>query len=169
MPVKNQIVKVSLAFFLGLALLGCAHKSESAPTLDGPPELIEPALNRTDCATIRGTVYKSSGERAWFLTNCLSGASAANRANCDVIRGTGYLSDVERAWFAGACGGEQAVGTDSRVCHPSYKGACLATDLGDYDCADRGENGPNFVRGRILVVGKDEFLLDRNGNGVGCD
>jgi micrococcal nuclease len=54
-------------------------------------------------------------------------------------------------------------------CHPSYKGACLKVGAGDYDCASGSGNGPNYVSGPISVVGYDEFDLDRDGDGVGCE
>ena len=54
-------------------------------------------------------------------------------------------------------------------CHPSYTGACLAIGVGDYDCAGGSGNGPNYVRGPIYVVGYDEFGLDGDNDGVGCE
>lgn len=54
-------------------------------------------------------------------------------------------------------------------CHPSYRGACLIGGIGDYDCAAGSGNGPNYVAGPIDVVGYDEFGLDRDGDGVGCE
>lgn len=54
-------------------------------------------------------------------------------------------------------------------CHPSYQGACLLIGIGDYDCAGGSGNGPNYVRGLINVVGYDEFGLDGDGDGVGCE
>jgi hypothetical protein len=53
-------------------------------------------------------------------------------------------------------------------CHPSYQGACLKEGIGDYDCAGGSGNGPNYVSGPVRVVGYDEFDLDRDGDGVGC-
>lgn len=54
-------------------------------------------------------------------------------------------------------------------CHPSYPDVCLQIGIGDYDCAGGSGNGPNYVRGPLLVVGYDEFGLDGNGDGVGCE
>lgn len=54
-------------------------------------------------------------------------------------------------------------------CHPSYEGACLKEGIGDYDCAGGSGNGPNYVRGPVYVVGYDEFGLDRDGDGIGCE
>ncbi len=52
-------------------------------------------------------------------------------------------------------------------CHPSYSG-CLKKNAGDYDCSGGSGNGPNYT-GRVQVYGYDEFDLDRNGDGLGCE
>jgi endonuclease YncB( thermonuclease family) len=54
-------------------------------------------------------------------------------------------------------------------CHSSYTGACLHVGVGDYDCAGGSGNGPNYVQGPVSVVGPDEFDLDRDGDGIGCE
>jgi beta-lactam-binding protein with PASTA domain len=54
-------------------------------------------------------------------------------------------------------------------CHPSYEGECLTVGIGDYDCAGGSGNGPNYVEGTVRVVGPDEFDLDRDGDGLGCE
>jgi hypothetical protein len=55
---------------LVLLLLACDEESTVLPP---PPE--QPSLeNRFNCDEIKGTVYQSEAERAWFLANCLSGA-----------------------------------------------------------------------------------------------
>lgn len=54
-------------------------------------------------------------------------------------------------------------------CHTSYLDACLLVGAGDYDCAGGSGNGPNYIAGPIRVVGWDEFGLDGNGDGVGCE
>jgi hypothetical protein len=52
-------------------------------------------------------------------------------------------------------------------CHSSYE-PCLDPALGDYDC-DGGEgDGPGFT-GQVAVIGPDEYDLDRDGDGTGCD
>ena len=56
----------------------------------------------------------------------------------------------------------------SGKCHPSYRGACLNRDASDYDCAGGSGNGPLYT-GRVDVVGPDDFGLDRDGDGVGCE
>ena len=54
-------------------------------------------------------------------------------------------------------------------CHDSYRGECLKVGIGDYDCAGGSGNGPNYVQGTVRVVGPDEFDLDRDGDGLGCE
>jgi endonuclease YncB( thermonuclease family) len=54
-------------------------------------------------------------------------------------------------------------------CHPSYEGACLRPDASDYDCVGGSGNGPYYVEGPIRVVGPDEYDLDRDNDGIGCE
>jgi hypothetical protein len=42
-------------------------------------------------------------------------------------------------------------------------------NIGDYDCFGGSGNGPNYAKGPILVVGPDEFGLDGDGDGIGCE
>jgi endonuclease YncB( thermonuclease family) len=53
-------------------------------------------------------------------------------------------------------------------CHPSYKGACLDPSASDYDCAGGSGNGPAYT-GPVTVVGYDEYDLDADGDGYGCE
>jgi hypothetical protein len=53
-------------------------------------------------------------------------------------------------------------------CHPSYTGACLDPNASDYDCAGGSGDGPKYT-GTVTVVGPDEFDLDADGDGVGCE
>ena len=53
-------------------------------------------------------------------------------------------------------------------CHPSYKGACLDPNASDYDCAGGSGNGPEYT-GTVRVVGYDEYGLDADGDGIGCE
>lgn len=52
--------------------------------------------------------------------------------------------------------------------HPSYQGACLDPSSPDYDCAGGEGNGPDYA-GPVRVVGSDDYDLDRDGDGQGCD
>jgi endonuclease YncB( thermonuclease family) len=58
--------------------------------------------------------------------------------------------------------------TTASNCHPSYEGACLDPGSSDYDCAGGSGNGPDYT-GPVRVVGPDDFGLDADGDGVGCE
>lgn len=62
---------------------------------------------------------------------------------------------------------EPLVKVVSDKCHPSYSG-CLKIDAGDYDCVGGSGNGPNYT-GTVRVFGLDEFDLDRDEDGAGCE
>jgi hypothetical protein len=53
-------------------------------------------------------------------------------------------------------------------CHPSYVGACLDPNASDYDCAGGSGNGPLYT-GTVQVTGYDEYGLDADGDGIGCE
>jgi hypothetical protein len=53
-------------------------------------------------------------------------------------------------------------------CNQNYAGACLKPDSPDYDCAGGSGNGPDYT-GTVQVVGVDEYDLDADGDGIGCD
>lgn len=53
-------------------------------------------------------------------------------------------------------------------CHPSYTGACLDPNASDYDCAGGSGDGPKYT-GTVAVVGPDEYGLDGDGDGIGCE
>jgi len=53
-------------------------------------------------------------------------------------------------------------------CHPSYTGACLDPNASDYDCAGGTGDGP-YSTGPVRVVGYDEFGLDTDNDGYGCE
>jgi len=40
--------------------------------------------------------------------------------------------------------------------------------VSDYDCAGGSGDGPYYT-GRVEVIGPDEYRLDGNKNGVGCE
>jgi hypothetical protein len=65
---------------------------------------------------------------------------------------------------AGSAGGGSAGGD----CHPSYEGACLDPSSPDYDCAGGSGNGPDYT-GYVRIVGSDDYGLDGDGDGEGCE
>jgi hypothetical protein len=51
-------------------------------------------------------------------------------------------------------------------CHPSYS-PCVQI-ASDVDCAGGSGNGPGYT-GFVTVIGPDEYDLDRDGDGTGCE
>lgn len=62
-----------------------------------------------------------------------------------------------------------ATASPASGCHPFYEGACLDPGASDYDCAGGSGNGPEYVPGPVSVVGPDDYELDADGDGVGCE
>ena len=56
-----------------------------------------------------------------------------------------------------------------RSCDPSYPDACLDPAVVDYDCEGGSGNGPEYVSGPIRVRPPDQFGLDSDGDGWGCE
>jgi hypothetical protein len=52
-------------------------------------------------------------------------------------------------------------------CHPSYSG-CLDPSSPDYDCLGGSGDGPDYT-GTVSVYGYDEYGLDDDGDGIGCE
>ncbi|WP_205528625.1 peptidoglycan-binding domain-containing protein [Desertimonas flava] len=51
-------------------------------------------------------------------------------------------------------------------CNPNYTG-CVPNDS-DVDCAGGRGNGPSYT-GRVEVIGRDVYDLDRDGDGIACE
>jgi hypothetical protein len=52
-------------------------------------------------------------------------------------------------------------------CHPSYD-PCLDPNASDYDCEGGSGDGPMYT-GFVTVKGPDEYGLDSDGDGTGCE
>ena len=53
-------------------------------------------------------------------------------------------------------------------CDPNYGSVCVPI-ASDVDCAGGKGNGPEYVRGPVVVVGADIYGVDRDGDGVACE
>jgi hypothetical protein len=54
-------------------------------------------------------------------------------------------------------------------CHGSYRGVCLPPRAVDVDCVGQDGNGPLYVTGPFKVVGRDDYYLDPDKDGVACE
>jgi alkylation response protein AidB-like acyl-CoA dehydrogenase len=69
---------------------------------------------------------------------------------------------------AAAAKAAAAKAAEASRCHPSYRGACLDPNASDYDCEGGSGNGPEYT-GFVRVIGPDEYGLDADGDGSGCE
>jgi hypothetical protein len=60
-----------------------------------------------------------------------------------------------------------AAAAAASTCNPNYSG-CLRADASDYDCEGGSGDGPYYT-GTVQVIGYDEYGLDADGDGIGCD
>ena len=63
-------------------------------------------------------------------------------------------------------GGGQAA---AQSCHSSYQEVCIAPGNSYVDCAGSIGDGPRYARGPFPVVGPDQYGLDRDRDGIGCE
>ncbi len=75
---------------------------------------------------------------------------------------------VDAAQAAAPAAAAAPVAAPASNCHPSYKGARLDPSVSDYDCAGGSGNGPAYT-GPVRVVSYDEYGLDSDGDGYGCE
>jgi hypothetical protein len=62
---------------------------------------------------------------------------------------------------------EQQEQEQAASCHPSYD-PCLDPNASDYDCAGGSGDGPEYT-GYVTVTGPDDYGLDSDGDGTGCE
>ena len=77
----------------------------------------------------------------------------------------------ERQRAAAAAAAAEEAEADAQAaepsCHPSYD-PCLKPDASDYDCAGGSGDGPEYT-GYVTVKGPDDYDLDSDGDGTGCE
>jgi hypothetical protein len=59
-------------------------------------------------------------------------------------------------------------GIEENDLYCTYTAACLDPGSSDYDCAGGSGSGPDYT-GKVRVVGPDEYGLDSDGDGYGCE
>jgi endonuclease YncB( thermonuclease family) len=113
--------------------------------------------------------YRSEkGKYAELLIAAVTQANAAKRGFWRACPGTQLTMTGPLETLQGTPKPPPPTNPGSGNCHPSYIGACLNPNASDYDCQGGSGNGPLYT-GRVEVIGPDDFGLDRDGDGVGCD
>ena len=104
----------------------------------------------------------------WIDTGYQRGRRAGYDDGYQGGRSSGYddgYSDGAADSAASAGGGGGGGGGGS--CNPNYSG-CLNANASDYDCSGGSGDGPNYT-GSVQVIGYDEYDLDADGDGWGCE
>ena len=121
------------------------------------------------------SVWFFRGDRGRYA-NALLGAAEAARANgrgawgaCEADLDPLGAFETAQGSAPAAPAPVTASAPQTSGCHPSYREACLDPAVSDYDCAGGSGNGPEYVSARVRVVGPDDYGLDSDGDGVGCE
>jgi PASTA domain len=184
-----SVATLAWAFCL-LAAVGCGQPTTSLVPLASAPSL-NPKIEPTTVATppppvvaslvtvpdVRGLKAKLAisqleedefqVRRQYKITSAQPPGTVLSqrpKAGASVDEGTSVLLVVAKAPALIPSPAEVTTNCDS-----AYVGACLDPNAYDYDCAGGGGNGPEFVYVRVQVVGYDQFGLDANNDGYGCD
>jgi hypothetical protein len=102
----------------------------------------------------------SSGE----LNALIAEAKAEARAKA---RARARKKAREKAQAVAAAAEAAAAQDAASNCNENYSG-CLRANASDYDCEGGSGDGPYYT-GTVQVIGNDEYDLDSDSDGIGCD
>ena len=94
-------------------------------------------------------------------------ARAARRKAAAVRAARRRAAAAARAARRQAAAVQAAKAAQARNCNPNYSG-CLDPNAYDYDCEGGSGDGPSYT-GLVEVIGSDEYRLDADGDGIGCE
>jgi len=113
--------------------------------------------------------YFYRGDRGRFARQIAAAAANARQAGKGAWGACEASADVDSAWTVrNKPKPPPPAKPVANNCHPSYEGACLDPNSSDYDCEGGSGNGPDYT-GTVRVVGYDEYGLDADGDGYGCE
>jgi hypothetical protein len=100
------------------------------------------------------------------------GYARGHKAGYKTGRSDGYGAGREDGYDEGYQAGLSESGfknpeSDVGACNANYSG-CLKADASDYDCSGGSGDGPYYT-GPVAVLGYDEYGLDADGDGYGCE
>lgn len=115
------------------------------------------------------SVWFFNGDRGRYAAKLARAADQARNHGRGAWGACEASYDFSRAWTVRQKPPpEPPPATPVSNCHPSYEGACLDPNSSDYDCAGGEGNGPDYT-GMVRVVGPDDYGLDADGDGIGCE
>ena len=119
------------------------------------------------------SVWFFEGERGRFADRLTSAADQARNLGRGAWGACDASYDFESGWMTKVKPlppppAPTTAPAPAANCHPSYVGACLDPFASDYDCEGGSGNGPKYT-GPVRVVGPDDFGLDSDNDGYGCE
>jgi CHRD domain len=153
------------------AHIHCAPAGENGAvgaTLLGP---MPPGLGSVDIFVVQGAITAPDAENGCEWADLAAVVEAMRSSNTYVNVHTDDGVDPPDTGPGDFPGGEirgQIEAAAPQACHSSYREACLDPNAEDYDCEGGSGDGPLYT-GQVKVVGPDEFELDHDNDGIGCE
>ena len=159
--VKTRISAVVSLVLLGIVVIAASTPSSSNNRGDAQASAT-PAQHRPHPAT----KHPSTAELAAHRAKVRAAARARVRA-AKIRRAKARARKAAVAKAAAAKAAAAKAPAQAQRCNPNYSG-CLDPNASDYDCEGGSGNGPYYT-GTVKVIGYDEYGLDADGDGSGCD
>jgi hypothetical protein len=156
--------------FLALVGAGCGDATEPHPTSEsaGQAGAAESAAVKADRAEVRRERRRLRRQRAQLRRERAQIRRQRARAHRRAVARRAHKRELaEAAAAAAAAEPEPQPEPAAADCHPSYD-PCLKPDSADYDCAGGEGDGPDYT-GFVTVTGPDDYGLDSDGDGTGCE
>lgn len=158
----SRRVKIAAAIVVGLSAIGMAQSEEQGTRIAATAEVVEDPV-----ADVRPRA--TTTERRFVTTTELTTTSVPpTTTTITQVPPTTRPFVAPARYVAPTTPPTSPTAPSGAGCHPSYD-PCIADTGGDVDCAGGSGNGPRYVEGPVTVRGDDEYDLDHDDNGVGCE
>jgi uncharacterized iron-regulated membrane protein len=169
--VKARISAVASLVLLAIVVIAASTPSSSNNRGDKQASAT-PAQQQSPPATNHPSTAELAARRAKVRAAARARVRAAEirRAKARARKAAAAKAAAAREAAAKAAAAKAAAAkaaAQAQSCDPNYSG-CLDPNADDYDCEGGSGDGPNYT-GTVKVIGYDEYGLDADGDGYGCD
>jgi membrane protein involved in colicin uptake len=178
---RDNSVKARIGAAASLVLLAIVVIAASAPSSSNNGRDVQasatPAQQQRPSATKQPSAAELAVHRAKVRAAARARVRAAKirRARARARKAAAAKAAAAKAAAAKAAAAKAAAAkaaaakaaAQAQRCNPNYSG-CLNPNASDYDCEGGSGNGPYYT-GTVRVIGYDEYGLDADGDGYGCD
>jgi uncharacterized iron-regulated membrane protein len=179
--VKARISAVASLVLLAIVVIAASTPSSSnnrgdAPASATPAQQQPPPATKHPSATelaAHGAKVRAAARarvRAAKIRSAKARARRAAAAKAAAAKAAAAKAAAAKAAAAKAAAAKAAAAkaaAQAQRCNPNYSG-CLDPNASDYDCEGGSGDGPYYT-GTVEVIGYDEYGLDADGDGYGCD